>query len=1113
MRRLLLPTVVCGVLGSLLLVVSPALAVTGGPQWTVTAVSAPTNFVGGEESGDDVYRVIVENTGGAASDGTVTITDVLPAGVTLDRAGVKGFVLSGRLREKELVTPLSCEGRTCTFEGTVIPEETLLVTIPVDVAASPPSSCEVPSAATGCVTNMVRVSGGGAPDATMQTPTVIGSEHASFGIAPGSVTAELSSTQAGAHADLTTSFGFDTVAEDGQLAANARETVVELPPGFGGDLVDTPTCSASLFLREECPIGTQVGIVTITTNGGGTVFAEPIYNLSPEPGDVAKLGFVLAALYVEGDVTVRPGDYGLQTRFQNIKADSGIPFDSISATIWGVPSAAIHDPWRWNPKNSGVNGEYGVSSTDALVPYLASPTSCTSEPLQVGISVHSYEEPHAPPVAASAPLAPFDGCDRLGLPSTFTATATTTRASAATGLDVELGVQQTNESPEGLASSALNKAVVTLPEGMTVNPSAGSGLGACTQTQYEEEELAVSEERGCPSDSKLGTVRIKTPALDEEGTGSVYIATPYDNPFSEPGHPDGSLIALYVIARFPERGVVVKVAGKVSADPLTGRLVTTFEGVPLKNAPSLAGLPPVPFSLFTFSFRQGETSPLVTPPACGSYTVQAKLTPWSDPEDELADTSPAFTITNGFEGGACPTGGVPPFSPGVSAGTLDNAAGSYSPFDLRITRNDGEQEITGFSSQLPPGLVANLTGIPFCPEADIALAREKTGAQEETEPSCPPASQIGHLLAGAGVGEVLAYAPGKIYMAGPFEGAPFSIAAITSAKVGPFDLGTVVVHLPLQINPTTAAVSIPAGAADQIPHIIKGIVIHIRDIRVSIDRPNFTLNPTNCNPMTFSATVIGSGASFTDPADEDPVTVTDPAQAADCANLTFNPAFTASTSGKTSKLNGASLTARLTYPNAPLGTQTNTAKVKVELPKRLPSRLSTLQKACIETTFNTNPADCPPGSIIGTVTAITPIIPAPLTGPAYFVSHGGAKFPELIFVLQGYGLTFDAHAETFISKKGITTSTFNSIPDVPLNSVEVKLAQGPHSALAANGNLCKGKLTIPTTFTAQNGATLHQNTKIKVTSCPKKVKHKGNTKHKGKKTGKTSKKHKTKTVT
>jgi hypothetical protein len=306
--------------------------------------------------------------------------------------------------------------------------------------------------------------------------------------------------------------------------------------------------------------------------------------------------------------------------------------------------------------------------------------------------------------------------------------------------------------------------------------------------------------------------------------------------------------------------------------------------------------------------------------------------------------------------------------------------------------------------------------------------------------------------------------------------------------VGPFDLGTVVVHLPLQINPVTAAVSVPAGAADQIPHIIKGVVIHVRDIRVDIDRPDFTLNPTDCSPMSFQATVIGSGANFADPSDEDPVTVSTPFQAADCANLAFKPGFRVTTSSKTSKEDGASLAVKLTYPDAPQGTQTNIAKVKVELPKRLPSRLSTLQKACTEAVFDANPASCPSGSVVGMATAVTPIIPVPLTGPAYFVSHGGAKFPELVIVLQGYGVTLDLYGETFISKKGITTSTFASVPDAPVGSFELKLLQGPHSALAADGDLCKGKLAMPTTFTAQNGDVIHQNTKIEVTGCPKKPK-------------------------
>jgi hypothetical protein len=480
---------------------------------------------------------------------------------------------------------------------------------------------------------------------------------------------------------------------------------------------------------------------------------------------------------------------------------------------------------------------------------------------------------------------------------------------------------------------------------------------------------------------------------------------------------------------------------------------------------------------------------LVSPPTCGAYTAQAYLTPWSAPlAPQLVQST--FQIENGIGGGACPSGGVPPFKPALTAGTLNNSAGAYSPMDIDITRNDGEQEITGFASQLPAGLTANLSGVPFCSEADIAHARELTGAQEEADPACPVASEIGHTLVGAGVGSVLAYTPGKVYMAGPFEGAPFSIASITSAKVGPFDLGTVVVHLPLFINPETAAVSIPAGAANQIPHIIKGIIVHVRDIRVYIDRPNFMINPTSCDPLTFYATVIGGGADPTNPADNDPVTTNDSFQAANCQTLKFEPKFSVSTSGKTSKADGASLTAKLTYPNVGghsilTGGQTNIARVKVDLPKQLPSRLTTLQKACTAAQFNTNPAGCPAASVIGTARAITPILPVALEGPAYFVSHGGEAFPDLEIVLQGYGVKIVLTGNTFISKTGITSSTFKTVPDAPVGSFELTLPEGKYSALAANGNLCTSKLAMPTEFVAQNGDVIHESTPISVTGCAK----------------------------
>ena len=1096
-----------------------ALAVTGPPQWTVTAVSTPTNLVPGDEKGNQSYDVTITNTGGAPSNGEpVTITDTLPEGVTLDYVGAEGFALvnTGTQFDRPGMS-LSCEGVTCTFSGVVMPQEMLLVKFPVDVA----------STGERLVTNVVHVSGGGAPDVFVSTPTLLSSTPAGFGIAPGSASVSLSDSQAGAHADLTSTIGYDTVDGESQDAGDQKEASVVLPPGFGGDLVDTPTCSISKFSHEECPIGTQIGVATILfeeflRNPGGATNTVPVYNLAPEPGDVAKIGFAVfgGIAHVQADVTVLPGTYQLKTTFHNI--DGSVKQDFVSVTIWGVPTEAAHDHWRWNQQAGGGFGDFGISSTNARVPYLASPTSCTGEPLQATFSSVSWQEPYAPPAEATPLLAPLNDCDRLGLQSTFTAVPTTTSAYAPTGLNVELGVHQTNENPEGLAASALKKAIVTLPEGMTINPSAGAGLGACTRAEYEAEELETPAGGGCPNDSKLGSVHIKTPALDEEATGSVYIATPYDNPFSEPEHPDGSLIALYVVARFPVRGVTVKVAGKVSADPITGRLVTTFECVPSLHGPSLEGLPPVPFSLFTFQFRQGETSPLVTPPACGDYDVEGELTPWSNPEALLTDISPSFEITSSFDGGFCPSGGVPPFAPQVVAYPIHGNAAAYSPFYIRITRNDGEQEITGFSSLLPPGLTANLTGVPFCSEADIEAARAKTGAQEEAEPACPAASEIGHTIAEAGVGSVLAQAPGKLYMAGPFEGAPFSVVAITSAKVGPFDLGTVVVHLPLNINPETAVVSIPAGAADQIPHIIKGIVIHVRDIRVYIERPSFTLNPTNCEAKSFSATVIGGGADPTDLADNDPVIVTDPFQAADCQSLKFEPKFQVTTSGKTSRTNGASLTAKLTYPAGALGQDSNIKEVEVDLPKQLPSRLTTLQKACTAAQFDANPAGCPAPSVVGHARAITPIIPVPLEGPAYFVSHGGEAFPDLEIVLQGYGVKIILTGNTFISKASITSSTFKTVPDQPVTSFELTLPESRYSALTANGNLCsltktvtvKKKVTIrahghkktetrkvketqpaslemPTAFVGQNGAEIHQTTPITVTGCPKvkKAKH------------------------
>jgi hypothetical protein len=1049
-----------------------ACAATQVPQWTVTSVAEPTNLVPG--GSEDAYRVAVTNTGGAASDGSpVTIADELPAGLSLDAAGASGVDQLVVLHGGPAGAKFDCVLAACTFRGVVPPDDTLILTFPVDVSGNVPRA----------VKNIVRVAGGGAPDATVNTPTDISISPAGFGISPGSAATALSSTQAGAHPDITTSIAFNTV-DGGALAGDPKDVVTDEPAGFAGDLVDTPSCSAASFSQSACSIGAQVGVTTVSIHdatGVTKLETQPVYNLSPNPGEVAKFGFsVVGNFNIQGNVSVRPGDYGLRVAFHNTN-ESIVEVDNVSLTVWGVPADPSHDIWRWKPEGVPPLGKFGTPSEVAPAPYFTNPTSC-GEPLEAHVRVTSWQGDQT---EAGMGFGPIVGCDRLSLPASFTAEPTTDRAYAPTGLNVGLDIHQTYDNGYGLASSTLNRAVVTLPEGMTVNPSAGAGLGACTLDEFAEEGIEAVAGRGCPNDSKLGSVRIKTPALAEEGVGSVYIAEPA--PLGEAGkNPFDSLLALYVVARFSDRGVLVKVAGKVTADQATGQLVTIFERQPaLGSLPGLGGLPPVPFSSFTFKFNQGQTSPLVTPPVCGSYSVLAALSPWSEPQSVLMSLAPPFSITHGFDGGDCPWDGVSPFTPQVVAGTLNNEAAAYTPMYVRVTRSDGQQEITRFSSQLPPGLTANLSGVPFCSDSDIQAAGTRSGVQEEREPSCPQASEIGHTLVGAGVGSVLAWTPGKIYMAGPYNGAPFSVVAITSAKVGPFDLGTVVVREALKIDPRTAVVTVDAAKSDPIPHIIKGIVVHVRDIRVYVDRSHFTLNPSSCERSTFTATVSGSGADVTDSQDDVAVTIGSPFQVADCQALKFKPRFSVAASGKTSRNMGAGLVVKLSYPNAPQGTQTNIRSVKVDLPKQLPSRLTTLQKACPDMTFNANPAGCPAASRVGEAVAVTPILPVSLSGPAYFVSHGGAKFPELIIVLQGYGVTVDLRGETFINKRGITSSAFRAVPDQPVTGFVLTLPQGPNSALAANGNLCKARLVMPTAFTAQNGLVIRQSTKVAVKGCTK----------------------------
>ncbi len=612
-----------------------------------------------------------------------------------------------------------------------------------------------------------------------------------------------------------------------------RDVLVNLPSGFIGNPNAMPRCPRQQFegSNPQCAPSTQVGVLQANVGIGQVTL--PVYNLDPPPGVATQLGASNLSLNVLQYASVRSEEgYGVGFSVPNIPVE----VLSVTETIWGTPADSGHDALRGA---TAINGGPPVASDAPLLPFLTLPASCGA-PMKTTVEVDSKQNPGvftgetAESLDAGGNPAPISGCEGVPFAPAISSQPTTRLAENPSGLDFELKLpNQGLLGPGAISETEPRKAVVTLPEGLTVNPSLAEGIGTCSEAQYKAEQIDSKAGENCPEASKLGSVHVLSPLLEEPVEGSIYLATPYENPF-------GALTAMYMVARAPERGILVKQAGKIELNPSTGQITTTFDN-----------LPPIPFSSFKLHFREGARAPLATPQACGEYRTVAKFTPFSASSDaEAITTQGSFQIEKGPEGGACPSGGLPPFRPGLIAGSINNAAGHFSPFNIRLTRTDAEQEFTRFSIKLPPGVVGKLAGIPFCPEADIARAIARTGihgGQEELEhPSCPAASEIGHSLAGAGVGQALAYAPGKIYLAGPYHGSAISLVVITAAKVGPFDLGNVVIRQAFKVDPETGEVFLDATGSDPIPHIIKGVPVHARDLRAYADRPEFVLNPTSC---------------------------------------------------------------------------------------------------------------------------------------------------------------------------------------------------------------------------------------------------------------------------
>jgi hypothetical protein len=878
-------------------------------------------------------------------------------------------------------------------------------------------------------------------------------------------------TQAGAHPyAMTTTLHFNTTPEplrgeviDGGSAKDMRGFQM---PGQVGAPAAVPACSTRDFLtRNEgagvpnCPDSSAVGITRTSVNGLGEVLELPnasaVFNLEAPPGAAQKLGFWVAGWV---PVTLLLGvnespPYEVVAKLDDIS--NVLPLGGTEFTLWGNPADPTHDSER----GFCVISHKICPASIAAKPYLTMPRACKG-PLTTTWLADPWAQPGA--FASISALTHDDalppnpqgmsGCEKLGFSPSIAAAPTTKAANSPTGLDFALNVQDEGiTNPAGVAQSDIEKAVVTLPQGFTVNPSVAEGLTVCTEADLARETAFSEAGTGCPDASKIGTVEVETPLLEENVNGALYIAKPYENPFN-------SLIAMYIVIKNPTLGIVVKQPLRVIPDPITGQLTTVAED-----------MPQLPFSHFRLHFREGARSPLASPPSCGTYDAEATLYPWSG--GAPITTTSAFQIIVGPESGPCPSGGLPPFKPGLIAGTINNAAGRFSPFNLRLSRTDSEQEITHFSIKLPPGITGKLAGIPYCPDAAIAAATARTGphgGQEELEhPSCPQASEIGHTLAGAGVGPSLAYAPGKVYLAGPYHGSNLSMVAITAGVVGPFDIGTVVIREGFKIDPETAEVFVDSIGSDPIPHIIKGIPVHLRDIRAYVDRPNFVLNPTDCTRTSTASTLLGSGLDFGSEADDRPVTVSTPFQAADCAALPFKPKLSLSLKGGTKRGDNPAFKATLAMNG--IG-EAGIQSAQVTLPKSEFIANAHFKTICTRVQFKAgagNGSQCPAGSIYGKARATTPILGETLEGPV-FLRSSEHQLPDLVIALHNAQVDFDlvGHVD---SVKGKLRNTFEAAPDAPVSSFVLEMHGGKKGLFENSTNLCASAHKAESNFTGQNG--------------------------------------------
>jgi len=893
--------------------------------------------------------------------------------------------------------------------------------------------------------------------------------HADFGFVPGSMRVEslerdgTPDYRAGSHPyAFSIAVKLKTVAGQSE-GGRMRDLVFDLPPGLVGDPLAVPSCSRKSFdtigedSSPDCPPSTQVGIVRATIAGTGEAFG-PLYNLTPGPGAAAELGFSAAELIAQSEASLRSEEglpneaeerYGIQVSTNNLPVET----TAVEAVIWGSPA----DPGHLAQRGPGIGSGTGYGGKESEAPELAFftlPTSCQTKPMITAradsiLSPGVFATESAPIRAVAGAPAPLIACESVPFSPAVAASLSTGAAESPAAFDLGLHLPNLGLlAPTGVAETQPVKTVVTLPDGVTANPAAATGLGSCSEAQMAAASLS---DPGCPASSKLGTLLAASPLLEEPIEGSVYLAAPHANRF-------GTLLALYIVASAPDRGVLIKQAGRVDVDQATGRLTATFEG-----------LPPVPYSSFEVRLREGPRAPLITPQACGTYASTAPLYPYSAPTAPVVKEVPV-TVSSGAGGGACAgsEAGLPN-SPRLEAGAAAPVAGAYSPFVFTLSREDGTQRFSSVVAEPPLGLAAKLTGIPYCSQSGIDQAAARTaegdGALELANPSCPAASQVGTVSATAGAGPSPYLTTGKVYLAGSYKGAPLSLEVIAPAIAGPFDLGVVANRIALYVNEETAKIT---AKSDPLPSILHGIPLDLRQVSVGLDRSQFSLNPTNCEPTTLG----GSLTSLTGAV----ASLSQRFQVGGCKGLEFDPQLKLQMKGATKRAGHPALKAVITFAHS--GEEAHAESIQVGLPHSLFLDQGNLNKVCKQADLRAG--TCPKGSVYGHVKAWTPLFEKPLQGPVYLGVGFGYKLPALVTDLNGQ-VRILAHGRVDTTKRNGLRNTFEFVPDAPLSRVVLQLKGGKKYGLIENSeNLCAKPQRASARLVAHNGRVAQLHPKIVV---------------------------------